>query len=207
MILKHEKFSKFVRNPAWMARVKCAVMDEAHCIVYWGKSFRKDFDDLGKLRSFMTMNTPFLIASATFSPTILDETLNKLEFNRNKMFKLNLGNDRANITPIVCELPGKGDDFKALEFVTRPAHEGRELDRTIIYVNERDTAKDICEHLWEVLPPEYHGQVDFIHSLRDPLTKQRVMRLFREGVIKVLIATEVAGMVRLHHSIKIGCYM
>lgn len=179
-----------------MRRVRCAIIDEAHCIKYWGESFRKDFDELGKLRSYLTNTTPFLIASATLTPALLDETLDKLEYNRNKMFKVNLGNDRPNITPIIATLPGGADDFEALASVAlRPNSETGELEQSIVYVNARDTAQEVSDYLQSKLPPEQRDQVEFLHSYRHPLTKRRVMRLFREGKIKILVSTEVAGMV------------
>lgn len=179
-----------------MRRVRCAIIDEAHCIKYWGESFRKDFDELGKLRSYLTNTTPFLIASATLTPALLDETLDKLEYNRNKMFKINLGNDRPNITPIVGTLPGGENDLKALaSLALRPNEQTGELEQSIVYVNTRDAAQEMADYLQSQLPAEQRDQVDFLHSYRHPLTKRRVMRLFREGKIKILVSTEVAGMV------------
>lgn len=204
MILKHERFSKFMRNAAWMRRVRTTVIDEAHCIKHWGETFRKDFDELGKMRSYMTNTTPFLIASATLTPALLDETLDKLEYNRNKTFKVNLGNDRPNITPIVGTLPGGQDDLEAIaSLALRPNSETGELEQSIIYVNSRDAAKEVSDYIQSKLPPDQREQVDFLHSFRHPLTKRRVMRLFREGKIKILVSTEVAGMVSTHSSIVI----
>ncbi|KAI0696950.1 P-loop containing nucleoside triphosphate hydrolase protein, partial [Cytidiella melzeri] len=118
----------------------------------------------------------------------------KLEFNRQKMFKINLGNNRSNITPMVCKLPGGTKDFEFLEFLLQEAFEGDELIRTIVYVNARELAMYACLHLQNKLPPEHQDHLDFLHSLRHPLAKKRTMQLFCEGSIKILIATEVAGM-------------
>jgi hypothetical protein len=42
-----------------------------------------------------------------------------------------------------------------------------------------------------------HGSVDYISSRRPPSARQRVMRHFRREQVTILIATEIAGMVRL----------
>ncbi|KAI0683129.1 P-loop containing nucleoside triphosphate hydrolase protein, partial [Cytidiella melzeri] len=194
MIFEHERFSKLIRNPAWMRRTHCTVIDEAHCVVHWGANFCKHFDKLGTMRSFMTISRPILIASATLTPALLEETLDKLEFNCNHMYKINRRNNRPNITLIVCPLPKGAKELESLEFLISEAQENQELKRTIVYVNSRDLAKVVCEHLQSKLPTEYHHQIDFIHSLQHPLAKKCTMRLFREGAIKILIATEVAGM-------------
>jgi superfamily II DNA helicase RecQ len=119
MVFKHDRFSTLVCDPAWMQRTLCTVVDEAHCIMQWGTKFRKDFDALGTMRSFMTISSPFLIASATLTPALLDQTLDKLEINRNRLFKINLGNDRPNITPIICKLPGADKELHMLDFVVQ----------------------------------------------------------------------------------------
>ncbi|KAI0696102.1 P-loop containing nucleoside triphosphate hydrolase protein, partial [Cytidiella melzeri] len=85
-------------------------------------------------------------------------------------------------------------ELESLEFLISEAYTSKELKRAIVYVNSRDLAKVVCEHLQSKVPPEYHSRIDFIHSLRHPLAKKRTMRLYREGRIKILIATEVAGM-------------
>ncbi|KAI0696951.1 P-loop containing nucleoside triphosphate hydrolase protein, partial [Cytidiella melzeri] len=68
---KHERFSKLIRSPGWMKCILCTIIDEAHCITHWGANFRKDFDKLGAMRSFMSISKPFLIASATLTPSLL----------------------------------------------------------------------------------------------------------------------------------------
>ncbi|KAI0706129.1 P-loop containing nucleoside triphosphate hydrolase protein [Cytidiella melzeri] len=194
MLFKHDRFLKLIRSPGWMKRILCTIIDEVHCITHWGANFCKDFDKLGAMRSFMSISKPFLIASATLTPSLLDETLDKLEFNCQKMFKINLGSDRPNITPMVCKLLGGTKDFEFLEFLLQEAFEGDELIWTIVYVNACELAMYACLHLQNKLPPEHQDRLDFLHSLRHPLAKKRTMRLFHEGSIKILIAMEVAGM-------------
>lgn len=195
MILKHSEFSKLVRDPKWMADYVCTIFDEAHCITSWGKAFRKDFADVDKIRSFMSNDKPFLIASATLLPAILDQTLEKLEFQRDNMFMLNLGNFRTNITQLMCQIESSINDLNILNWAVDEAQDGRELSRTIIYTNTRDAAALIYEHLLTKVPDAYKHQIDFIHARRSGRARERVMRRFREGGIKILCATEVAGMV------------
>lgn len=53
-------------TPVWQDTVKYIVIDEAHCIDKWGDSFRKEFRNLGRLRSLFPMaKTLTLTCTAT----------------------------------------------------------------------------------------------------------------------------------------------
>lgn len=175
----------------------CTVIDEAHCVVHWGKDFRKDFAELEKLRSFMSNSKPFLIASATLPPALLDETLDKLEFQRDRVFMINHGNYRSNITQMMCRMRGGAKDLQAVDWVIDEALQGRELIRTVIYANSRDIVMKLFHHLRQQLSYPYQIQINFIHAFRSVQAKRKVMQNFRAGQLKILVATEVAGMVRL----------
>ncbi len=194
MMLEHPAFSEFVRSPKHMADVLGIVVDESHCISQWGGDFRKKYAEVEKVRSFIAMNVPLLAASATMQPTVINDVSSKLAFSPDELFLVNLGNDRANITTIVCRMDS-AKNFNALDFVANEAFAGKELIRTIIYVNTRDLALDVWLYLKALLPAEYQDQTEFIHGRRRTRAKIRVMRKFRRGGVKILCATEVAGMV------------
>ncbi len=195
MILGHPEFSKLMRSPEYMKDVLMIVVDEAHCITQWGQDFREQFAQVEKIRSFVARTVPFLAASATLPPLVLSDIQLKLNFSTERLFTINLGNDRHNITTIVSCMDGAAKDLRALDFVLGEAALGSELIRTIVYVNTRDLALLSWLHLRDLLPTELHHQIDFIHGKRSPCAKRRVMRRFRNGDIKILCATEVAGMV------------
>ena len=166
------------------------VIDEAHCITQWGREFRLPYSTLDKLRSFLAPRAPLLATSATLAPPSLGDVRDTLEFQDDRSFDLNLGNDRSNIMPIVWPMKGGKGDFGSLDFVLN----GGELHRTIIYVNEKETAREACEYL-QALVPEKSSQIDFIHAGRCSGPQKRVLREFQAGEINVLFTTEVVGMV------------
>lgn len=195
MLFHHPRFSQLVRDAKWMEKVVCTVVDEAHCVLEWGKEFRRDFGNVEQTRSLMTRK-PVFFCTATLTADMLEELLTKLSFSRDRMFILNLGNERHNITSVVCRLKNPSD-FGALDFILNEALAGGELIPTIIYVNERAIAIDIWLHLLKKLPPDspYRRQIDFVISTHDPIVKQLVLRLFVMGIVKILACTEAAGMV------------
>ncbi|KAI0687166.1 P-loop containing nucleoside triphosphate hydrolase protein [Cytidiella melzeri] len=137
MVFKHPRFSQLVRDSKWTKNLLGMVVDEAHCVLEWGKEFRRDFDDIEKTRSYMSRK-PIMFCTATLTAKMLDQLLTKLSFPRHNSFLLNLGNERHNVTPIVCPMKGPMD-FGALDFVLDEAlaDPPRELVTTLIYTETR----------------------------------------------------------------------
>ncbi len=195
MLLEHYEFGKMMRTPSFTNDVLFFVVDEAHCMSQWGHDFRKKYGELEQLWSFVPIDVPILATSATMTPQVLAEIQVLLKFSADRLYFLNLGNDRPNITPIVCLMRGSAKDLEALEFLLDEAKSGEELESTLVYVNTRKLALRSYLYLKAKLPVHLHDQIDFIHGHRSKRAKALVMQRFREGKIKILCATEVAGMV------------
>lgn len=106
-------------------------------------------------------------------------------------FTLNLGNQRHNITQIICKLPGGRRNFEALDFLLDEALRGERLIRTLVYCNSRETAMQAALYLIDKAPDEYQDKISFTHGFREERAKTRPLRLFREGTVDILFATEV----------------
>jgi superfamily II DNA helicase RecQ len=197
MCLEHPKFSLLFRSPQFTKNFMVYGFDEAHCISQWGESFRKIYNDVGKLRSFFPPSVPFLAVSATLPPHVLSQVQHTLGCSDEDTMFINLGNNRANITTVVSRMRGAATDLHALDFVVDEALAGELLIRTIIFVNTRELAYKVAMHLKGLLPPERSSHVDFMHAGRSLRAKQRVMQEFREGRTYILAATEAAGMVSI----------
>jgi len=182
------------------------VVDEAHCIKQWGAEFRKHYTSLETLRSFVPRGVPVLATSATMPPETLEHVRSILGMNTERLFHLNLGNDRHNIVPLVWPMEGGASNLAALDFVVC----GRDHPlRTIIYFNNKRLTMRACNYLRKLLPPSQAHTVDVLHASRGPRAKKEVMERFRSGEILVLCATEVVGMVCtfvLVHSNPSTCY-
>jgi superfamily II DNA helicase RecQ len=194
MFLKHPRFSKLVKNSEWMKHVIGVVIDEAHCVAQWGDEFREAFTELELTRSF-SARKPMMVASATLSPAMRETVYHKLLFTRSKTFQLNLGNQRHNITQIVCRLPPSARSFQALDFLLAPALCNEPLKRAIVYVNTWELAMQLWLHATSKVPPEYALKFGFAHSMRAERSKNRVIKLFMEMKIDVVFATDCMGLV------------
>ncbi|MGB3618282.1 MAG: DEAD/DEAH box helicase [Catalinimonas sp.] len=61
--------------------------------------------------------------------------------------------------------------------------------RVFVFAKTRETANVIYQHLWEHL----RGDVRVIHGNKDQNARLNAMRAFREGEVRVLVATDVAA--------------
>ncbi|KAJ3552473.1 hypothetical protein NM688_g4132 [Phlebia brevispora] len=207
MMLEHAGLMKLLHTSSFTDDIVAVVVDEAHCISHWGHDFRPHYRQLATIRSLVPLNVPFLATSATMPPNVLADIQHTLHFASHRTFFLNLGNDRPNITLLVSRLQSP-KDLGALDFVLDETVSEEELIETVIYVNTRDLALQVRHHLVEQVPECYRSQIDFIHSRRSRRAKKRVMERFRNGEIKILIATEVAGMgVDFLHILRIVQFM
>jgi superfamily II DNA helicase RecQ len=79
----------------WMRRLQAVVVDEAHCVTTWGRTFRKRYLRLGDLRAKVHPQTAFVAVSATLPAKILEDVKRILHFRTHSIY--NTGNDRPNI--------------------------------------------------------------------------------------------------------------
>ena len=195
MCLDHPDFSKLMRSSDFTKDVAAVIIDEAHCILQWGANFRKRYADFGKLRPYVSHLVPFLVVSAMLPPHILQDIITKLWFSLEDLFSVNLGNDRPNITSMLCEMRGAASDLAALDFTIDVVLSDESLRRMVIFFNSRDLTYKAFLHLRRLLPDNQHHEIGFIHGFRSPAAKHKIFNIFREGVIKILCAMEAAGMV------------
>jgi bloom syndrome protein len=70
-----------------------------------------------------------------------------------------------------------------------------DFEKTIIFTNAVNLTQVLCRDLRKRYGRQWHHYIDFLHANRTAKAKRRVMKQFRKGKIKILIATEAAGMV------------
>ncbi|KAF6755179.1 P-loop containing nucleoside triphosphate hydrolase protein [Ephemerocybe angulata] len=204
MCLQHPTFRAFLSDAVISNDVVMIVVDEAHCISQWGGDFRKAYATLDKLRAFFPTHVPFLATTATLTPPALRDIQNQLDFELDDAFFLNLGNDRHNSTPSVLRMIlNSPRDYPALiPLLCTPGVTpgdnlifSGQLYKSLIFVNTVLAAQQCCQFLKDSLGlSDLDRGIDVLHAQRTVRAKRRVMRQFREGIVRVLVATEAAGM-------------
>ena len=153
------------------------------------------YSKLGQLRSYVPTTIPILATSATLAAAALHEVRDKLQISSKKSYFVNLGNDRPNITPSVIQMKNASDYEALLELVVEGVASPDDLTKTIVFTNSIQKTLDIMKFLHESLPSTCAHHVDIFHALRLMCLKNRTLEWFRRGLVKILVATEAAGMV------------
>uniref|UniRef100_A0A0N5BFP1 ATP-dependent DNA helicase n=1 Tax=Strongyloides papillosus TaxID=174720 RepID=A0A0N5BFP1_STREA len=73
-------FCKIVKKLGSSGRLNFFVVDEAHCISYWGHEFRSDYLKLSRMRS-LCWTVPWIILTATANPETESSILRSLQCN------------------------------------------------------------------------------------------------------------------------------
>ncbi|KAJ7619939.1 P-loop containing nucleoside triphosphate hydrolase protein [Mycena polygramma] len=196
MCLEHEAFRKWLQDPVTGQRALGTIIDEAHCASQWGGDFRPHYGQLNRLRAILPVGAPILAASATLSPSALKDLCSGLDLDLDEAFYLNLGNDCPNITPSVVEMNGAKDYDAVFPHLPNPCdvHSVADLPKGAIFMNAVKKTQIMTKRLRRRYPNIPASAIDFLHSHRTAKAKRRVMRDFRKGKIKLLVATEAAGM-------------
>ncbi|KAJ7621615.1 P-loop containing nucleoside triphosphate hydrolase protein [Mycena polygramma] len=196
MCLQHPGFRKWLHSEQATENILGLIIDEAHCISQWGGDFRKLYAMLDQLRVLFPLGTPVHAFSATLQPDALAEVCSSLSINLGKAFFLNLGNDRPNITPSVVRMKGSSDYSAVDQFLPNPetVHSFEDLPKSLLFVNAVKKSHKLCQHVRKIYGGRFDENIAFLHAHRTRRAKRAVMRKFRQGKIRILVATEAAGM-------------
>ncbi|KAJ7240931.1 P-loop containing nucleoside triphosphate hydrolase protein [Mycena rebaudengoi] len=196
MCFKHNDFQQWLRSDVTGQRILGVIVDEAHCMSQWGGDFSPHYALLNRLRNLVPVGTPFLATTAAAGASALTDICKGLNMDLDDTYFLNLGNDRPNITPSIVQMKGSKDYDALNEQLPDPStvHSPADLPKTITFTNAIKKTQVICRHLRRAYPNLPLNSIDFLHAHRSAKAKRRIMKQFRKGKIRILVATEAAGM-------------
>lgn len=67
-------------------KVNLIAVDEAHCISQWGYDFRPPYCEIARIRQYLP-NVPVIALTATATPEVVDDILQRLEFRNGNVFR------------------------------------------------------------------------------------------------------------------------
>lgn len=168
-----------------------AVVDEAHCVHMWGPSFRPDFLSIPSL--FAEKRPPFAALTATATSDTRKAIAKSLQLSPD-LALITKSVDRPELKFIVYNqnsaperISSKKDKLRVLVKILRAAQQNDEV--AIVYTS---TVRD-AEYLSRLL--DLNGfSVRHYHGRMNAQQRQDVEEEFREGIIKIIIATKAFGM-------------
>ncbi len=154
-------------------------VDEAHCISQWGYDFRPSYLNIAGLRQFIPETVPFLALTATATPRVAEDIMEKLGFREKNIHRMSFA--RKNISYLVRT----ADDKNAYLVSTLNKFRGS----GIVYVRSRKRTKEVAAMLLE------NGiSADYYHAgLSDELREKKQFS-WSSGEVRVIVATNAFGM-------------
>jgi ATP-dependent DNA helicase RecQ len=154
-------------------------IDEAHCISQWGYDFRPSYLKIASLRDHISEKVPFLALTASATPQVIDDIMDKLVFRGKNVLRTSF--DRKNISYLVRKVEEKGTYL--IKTLQKAKGSG------IVYVRSRKRCKEVAELLVA------NGiNADFYHAgLTDEL-RDKKQASWTIGETRVIVATNAFGM-------------
>jgi ATP-dependent DNA helicase RecQ len=154
-------------------------VDEAHCISQWGYDFRPSYLKIASLRNIISREIPFLALTATATPSVINDIMEKLEFREKNVLRTSFA--RKNISFVVRHAEEKGTYL--VNTLKKVGGSG------IVYVRSRKRSKEIATQLVE------NGiDADYYHAGLPDNVRDRKQASWSAGETRVIVATNAFGM-------------
>jgi superfamily II DNA helicase RecQ len=179
-------------------RVQALVIDEAHCIMDWGEDFRKEYSGLAKLRDYIGQETPILAATATCDSEAFKIIWQSLKFGCRPFWGLYVGTDRSNLLYLTRTIQNRSNPLLDVLSIF-PEQMDKDtpltaLPKCLFYFNTIEDCATAVETLRKCLPTHLRLTVQTFKSTLSEAAKESVWDRFQRGEIRILCATDAAGM-------------
>ena len=98
----NDKWRSLLKSESYRCRVRTIVIDEAHCVIQWGKEFRCEYSRIGELRSLLP-NATILALTASAPLSMRGSMANSLAMASYRTVQTSF--DRPNIMYICIKAP------------------------------------------------------------------------------------------------------
>lgn len=198
-MLQSRRFvEKVLRKPEFGSRILSVFVDEAHCVSHWGSSFRKKYGTIGIVRAFLPRATPIIAVSANITPRVRKDIVQKLEFDPNDYLWVNMGNDRHNVAQVIRAMEHPMNTYRDADFIVPDnIKHPSGIPKAFAYADDINEGGELTGHLNKRVPEKFRkmGLVRPYNAAMSRKYRRTALRLFKLGIIRVLVCTDAAGMV------------
>ena len=170
--------SELVRVRISYMNVNLIAIDEAHCISQWGYDFRPPYLKVKELREILP-DTPVLALTATATPEVRTDIIEKLEMKEAQVFVKSFS--RKNLSYVVFNLDDKHK--KLIEICRNVKGCG------LIYVRNRRETAEVANFL-----QRNKISADFYHAGLEKDSRFQKQEDWKQDKIRVMVATNAFGM-------------
>lgn len=155
------------------------VVDECHCVVSWGYTFRNAYLEIGEWVDSLKKRPVVLALSATAIPEDRPEIMKLLSMKTVKVFEESLY--RSNLTFMKRMTPSRKTQRQELKRCMKKYHK----HTTIVFCNTRSAVENVAKYLEELYP----GEVIAYHSKKKSQEKELL-----SGEKHIIAATSALAM-------------
>ena len=167
------------------------VVDECHCVSQWGHDFRKEYQQIGRVRNEAFPGVPVMALTATATSNVQQDVLSSLRMRTARQFSVSFFRD--NLTFRVVP-----KDYSVDKESKRPTWETQLVDfiknrpeeTGIVYCLSRDDAESTAA----IIRQSAGVSAKHYHAGLTPKQRTEVQNSWRSGEIKVVSATIAFGM-------------
>ncbi len=161
-----------------LMQVSILAIDEAHCISQWGYDFRPSYLKVAEVRTYIP-DVPVLALTATATPQVVDDIMDKLHFKTPNVFKMSFSrpnlayvvrhceNKEAQLVKIINSIPGSG----------------------VVYVRNRKKTKEYAELLMR-----NNISAAWFHAGLRQDEKDTLQSDWTNDKIRIIVSTNAFGM-------------
>lgn len=173
------KSEDFIKQLINNDKLLLVAIDEAHCISSWGNDFRPDYQELHKIKKWIS-DIPLIALTATATNKVQNDIIKSLNIENSKIYKTSF--DRPNLFLYVMKKPNKFN--KIFEILDKYKD-----DFTIIYCKTRKKVEEINKIL---ITYKYNSSI--YHAGMNTLDRKEIQEQFSQKKINIIVATVAFGM-------------
>jgi len=196
-------FQRLLRKTKFASQLIAIIIDEVHCVKLWS-SFRREFQDLGRLQFILPDRVRLGFASATLPRPVLMPVISHLGVTLDDLCAIQLSNDRDNIALVVRKMKHPAGSFRDLDFLVpgdtaldHPGSSGQRLQhkKFVVFFDSKNEAASAGRHLRRRLPLDQRHKVIWFMSDMSAGFKEDAIADLASGKIMGICTTDAYGMV------------